>query len=219
MKKRIMFLLGTVAISSSICLLAFASETITKNISDNITINISAETAETLNLENANYCYVNEEENLIDYYNEADGHIRFIFNEEINLNDKEVANNMIAAISNKDIKISSESINNETDIILFDSHELYLQSDDGESISSTFSLEGGKEAKYQLINRNENEVSWKLIKKGLFGESIINSGTLAGNAKTDIIEISSSKNGKYCFKGSTTNGAAINVYCRFREVD
>lgn len=102
MKKRIMFLLGTTAILSSICLSAFANETITKNISDSITINISAEAAEVLNLKNANYCNVNKEENSIDYYNETDGHIKFIFNKEINLNDKEVADNMITAISNKD---------------------------------------------------------------------------------------------------------------------
>lgn len=129
-----------------------------------------------------------------------------------------ISNNTYASSIDR-IRVSSESINNETDIMPLDLHELYLQSDDGESISSTFSLEGGKEARYQLTNRNENEVSWKLIKKGLFGESTINSGTLAGNAKTDIIEISSSKSGKYYFKGSTTNGATINVYCRFREVD
>lgn len=110
--------------------------------------------------------------------------------------------------------------NDDYGIMPLDLHELYLQSDDGESTSSTFTLEGKKEARYQLTNKNGNEVSWELIKKGWFGtESIVASGTLQGKAQTPLTKIDSTSSGTYFFKGSTTNGDTINVYCRYREID
>lgn len=101
MKKNIISLLTTVAISSTMCLSAFANsgEIVTRNINDNITLSISNEAIKNINVDNVDCYNINKEENSIDYYNK-DNNIKFIFNEEINLNDKVTAYNMIEAITN-----------------------------------------------------------------------------------------------------------------------
>lgn len=104
MKKNILFLLTTIFVSSSICISAFACENdnVIHKFGEEISISIDDSFNESIELDTINLYKVNVEENSIQFTDEADKDVKFIFNDTINLNDISISDALINSISKSD---------------------------------------------------------------------------------------------------------------------
>jgi len=102
MKRNIITLLATIVLSSSISVLAFASEnsTTVHKFGEDIKINIDSEFCEDIDLNTSDFYKVDADKNTIQYTDKNNGDVKLIFNEKIDLNDSDTVDALINSISN-----------------------------------------------------------------------------------------------------------------------